>query len=302
MLPQFPHFKPLELTDKADIEAITTQYPPYSDFNFVSLFSWNIEDKARVSELNGNFILKFNDYIIQDPFFTFLGTNDISITIKTLLNQAKKDNIQKKLKLIPEVVISSLQKENQFIVQEDPDSFDYILSIPEMCEFEGSKYHKHRKHLHKFQQQYSNCKATILDLTDIMIQKQILSLFKQWQQDKQQSDIETANEFKAIQRLLINAIALNVFSIGIYNEDKIVAFIILDHNYNDYTTSHFVKYDRSYENITYFLRQQSSYELKRQGFLYLNIEQDLGIPTLRQAKLKWRPIEFLKKFTITLPE
>ncbi len=39
MLPQFPQFKPLELTDKSDIEAITKQHLPYSDFNFVSL--WN---------------------------------------------------------------------------------------------------------------------------------------------------------------------------------------------------------------------------------------------------------------------
>ncbi len=34
MLPQFPQFKPLELTDKEDIENFTKNFPPYSDFSF----------------------------------------------------------------------------------------------------------------------------------------------------------------------------------------------------------------------------------------------------------------------------
>ena len=44
MLPKFPEFKKLELNDKAVLHSVTALLPPYSDFNFTSLFSWNVND------------------------------------------------------------------------------------------------------------------------------------------------------------------------------------------------------------------------------------------------------------------
>ena len=56
MLPEFPKFKSIELSDKEDVEKITHKYPPYSDFNFVSMWSWDIKGEMRISEFYGNFM------------------------------------------------------------------------------------------------------------------------------------------------------------------------------------------------------------------------------------------------------
>ncbi|MGA9396241.1 MAG: hypothetical protein WCA83_14480 [Azonexus sp.] len=43
MIPDFPEFKPLELTDRAAIEAVVHAFPPYSDFSFTNLYAWNAQ-------------------------------------------------------------------------------------------------------------------------------------------------------------------------------------------------------------------------------------------------------------------
>src|SRR6185369_9800822 len=98
MLPKFPEFKKLELSDKADIEAITNKYPPYSDFNFTSMWCWDTRGEMMVSELNNNLVVKFADYITGEPFYSFIGTNDTNDTVRQLIGLATTQGIKPRLK------------------------------------------------------------------------------------------------------------------------------------------------------------------------------------------------------------
>ena len=70
MIPEFPEFKKLELSDKEEVEKITSKFPPYSDFNFVSMWSWNIENKIWISQLYGNLVVHFTDYLTDGTFLS----------------------------------------------------------------------------------------------------------------------------------------------------------------------------------------------------------------------------------------
>src|SRR3989344_5884162 len=107
-MPQFPQFKKLELSDKEEIEKFTGQFEPYSDFNFVSLYSWNTKDEFKICFLNGNFVVRFLDYDSLVPFYTFLGNTRVLDTLDTLTELAKSEGITTTLKMIPEV---NLEKE-----------------------------------------------------------------------------------------------------------------------------------------------------------------------------------------------
>ncbi|MCR4263195.1 MAG: hypothetical protein NUV98_00565, partial [Candidatus Roizmanbacteria bacterium] len=74
MIPLFPKFKFLELEDAEQINAIVTKYPPYSDYNFVSLWSYNVENKVEVSVHDNNLLIKFLDYTSSDYFYSCIGT------------------------------------------------------------------------------------------------------------------------------------------------------------------------------------------------------------------------------------
>ncbi len=54
MIPEFPNFKKLELSDREEVESVTNKFPPYSDFNFTSMWCWDINEDMRLSKLNGN--------------------------------------------------------------------------------------------------------------------------------------------------------------------------------------------------------------------------------------------------------
>ncbi|OGY35168.1 MAG: hypothetical protein A3E36_00640 [Candidatus Andersenbacteria bacterium RIFCSPHIGHO2_12_FULL_45_11b] len=77
MIPKFPEFKPLEMTDREEIIGYTSKFLPYSDFNFTSMWSWDIDGKIMVSELNGNLVVNFSDYVTSEPFYSLIGDNDI---------------------------------------------------------------------------------------------------------------------------------------------------------------------------------------------------------------------------------
>ena len=91
MIPEFPQFKKLELSDRKDLEKFTSKFPPYSDFNFVSMWAWDTKGEMQISQLNGNLVVQFTDYINGKPFFSFLGDSLVLDTIKTLLDFSKKN-------------------------------------------------------------------------------------------------------------------------------------------------------------------------------------------------------------------
>ena len=73
MIPGFPEFKKLELSNKEEIENFTSKFPPYSDFNFISMWCWDIKGETRISKFNNNLVVRFTDYLKGNPFFSFFG-------------------------------------------------------------------------------------------------------------------------------------------------------------------------------------------------------------------------------------
>ena len=137
MIPEFPEFKKLELSDKEDVEVFTKKFPPYSDFNFVSMWSWDIKGEMRLSQLNNNLVVRFTDYLTGDPFFSFLGDNEVNDTIKKLLEFSKSEGLRIKLKLIPECSIKNADI-TKYNIKEDEDNSDYIYNVQLISEYKGA--------------------------------------------------------------------------------------------------------------------------------------------------------------------
>lgn len=302
-IPIFPDYKKLELSDKAQIEAITKIFPPYSDYNFVSLWSYDTESDLRLSMLNNNLIIRFRDYITSEAFYSFIGEKKILDTIGKLLEYANKNKILGVLKLVPESVIHKNKNIFQlFAVSEDRDNFDYILSITEFCNLEGKKYKSHRKVINRFNNRYSDCDAKLLNLENLDIQNEIMELFFVWEKEKKKKRGETIHELTAIKKLFENPKYLNLLAMGLYHNNNLISFQIVDVSNTKYAESHFFKADPKYDGASHALRYTFSCELRKRGYEYINIEQDLGIVELRNKKMSWNPIRFLKKYTLAKKE
>ena len=127
MLPQFPKFKELQLPDVEDVQRYTAQYAPFSDFNFASLWSWNIDSSVLLSDLNGNLVVRLGDYVTGAVFYSFLGDSRVNDTVEALIDLSSRENLQPRLRLVPEVVAGQLDSD-RFSITEDDKHADYIFT------------------------------------------------------------------------------------------------------------------------------------------------------------------------------
>lgn len=300
MIPLFPKFKKLELKDKKEIEQFTRQFPPYSDYNFTSMYCYNTEDKMRVSRLNGNLVVRFQDYITGKLFYSFLGKTDSIKTADILLEYVKKKGLKPELKLIPEIVIASDKKiKKTFHVKADRDHFDYIYSVSRLSHLRGKKYYTKLKEARKFYKINRDAHLIKLDLRKENIKKEIVNVFAQWEETRGKIRKETRHEFTALKRFLRNSYSLHSLIIGAYCKDKLIGFSIAEVIHNDYAIHHFIKANFLYKNLFTVLYKKLGEELNSRKINWLNNEQDIGIPGLRHAKKLWRTLFFLKKYRIS---
>lgn len=294
----FPNFTKLEIEHQELIESVTQLHPPYSDFNFVSMWSYNVEDDLEFSFLNDNLILCFRDYITNQPFLTFIGNNDVVDTADSLIAHAKKHNLHEELKLIPEHSLSD-QLTETFTIKEDVDNHDYILSAHDIQTLPGTRYYSKRKLINKFMKRLDEgWKYETIDISDIKIQKQIIDVFNTWAKDYDKSPIETKHEYIALNRLLSHANNLDVHAIGIYFHDLLQGYIVYEIIHNDHAIFHFAKANPQYKELFTVLMKLAADALPQQ-IQYINYEQDLGLMHLREAKRYWYPSHYLKKYIVS---
>lgn len=299
-IPTFPSFSKLHLNHREAIERIISTFPPYSDFNFTSLWSYDTEELCAVSLLNNNLVVQFSDYIDNKPFLSFLGTKNVESTIDTLLNFSfKSEKLLKYLKLVPHHSIEVIKNKNgQYEILEDNDNHDYILSIQDMAELKGGKYYDKRNLVNRFNKKYPHIQSKILNISDTHTQKQMIELFLHWAKQKKRKVEETETEKRAILRLFALSPHIRCFAIGLFDNARMIGFATYELAHDLHGVMSFEKGDITYDGIYSVLNHETSKHLHKLGFKYLNYEQDLGIPGLKQAKRLWRPIHHLKKYII----
>ncbi len=297
MIPEFPEFKKLELSDREEIESFTKKFPPYSDFNFVSMWSWDIKDEMALSVLNGNLVVKFTDYLSGDPFYSFIGTNQVTETAKALLLSSENNDWEISLHLIPKDVAQHISTENQDLsVLEKIDHHDYIYSVESLVSFEGSLLKTQRNTLNSFTRKYPNFLAKVIDLSDPDIHFAILKLYKIWEIN---NNTNVPHEFLALKRCLTGAKKFNLFGLGIFINDELVGFNVNQKESEDFATCYFAKGNIKYSGVYSVLMNETAKVLSDvYSVKYYNYEQDLGLFNLRKSKKAFNPVYFLEKFSI----
>lgn len=301
MIPLFPIFKKIDIEDKKSIESYTHKHPPYSDFNFTSLWAWDTHDERMISKLNDNLVIRFTDYETGAPFFSFLGTNETEQTATELINFANKEGISPILRFVPEESIINL-KNSILKIEEDKNNFDYIFSVSELANLKGIKYKEKRHSSTKFTREHHKATFELKKINDSMLHNQIISVLKDWNNKKKTENKthDLKHEENAINRLfqeknegnlIVSCVLLNEIMIG-FSIDEILP--------SNYAISHFIKADYSHAGVYDFLNKNIAEYLATQNITLWNWEQDLGISNLRKSKTSYNPVNFLKKYKISL--
>lgn len=296
--PPFPSAKALALEDRDAVERITRRFPPYSDFNFLNLYSWDAGERVRLSSLNGNLVIRFADYLTDEPFYMFLGPHRPDETAATLLAQAAAEGIEPRLRLIPEAVAKELDPA-RFEVRNSSDQDDYIVCLASIAACEGRAWHRQRTAIRHFEAAHGSARFEALDLGDDAVRADLLALCARWCDRRRHARDEAADYDRDALGRCLASFSRHLSAFGLYVGDELAAFSLTEDLGDGYAIHHFEKAAHwSYAGIVPFFDRGVARLLLARGFRYLNLEEDLGLLGLRQAKRARRPVSYLRKFEV----
>ena len=292
MIPQFPQFKNIELSDKEELDRYTERFPPYSDFDFASVWSWDVKEEIGISILNNNLVIRFTNYTTGAPLLSYLGTDDVNETARELIRHSPDG----RLELVPEVSTIGLDP-TIFSVEEDLDQFDYVCKVENHITYEGKDLKSHRKLLQQFRNEHPNFEGVSLNMATNEAREEVAGVYKRWDESR---GFVTMSEAFAYERFLAGVHALNYTAVGIKVGGKLVAFHAASLPQGTCADALFSKADTNYRGVYATLDHVVAIDLLERGYTHMNIQQDLGIESLRKAKKSLHPAYFLKKYVVAL--
>jgi hypothetical protein len=292
MPPAFPSFKLLELSDQAAIEAVTRRYPPYSDLEFGSLWSWNVKGEIAWSLAGETLVFRLTDYDTGRPFLTFLGEGR-GVT-EDLLALSTASGWGATLRLVPEASALTLDPAH-FAIEESRDHFDYVYDLERYVTFAGGVLQTRRTYLNGFRRRYPGYVARPLDLGCSRVHAEISALWRVWEDNRGES---VPSERAAFTRFMEAQAHFDTIATGVFVGAALAAVDISVLLPDGYGNCLFKKADIRFHGAYAALMHETAKALLARDCTWLNCEQDLGLPGLRAAKLAFAPAGFLRKFSV----
>lgn len=179
-----------------------------------------------------------------------------------------------------------------YIVSEDRDNFDYLYLRQDLAELSGRKFHKKRNLIKAFSKNNSYEGKPLLEehMDDALL------ILENWHQSR-----EGMGDYTAAKEALDKAEPLQLCG-GIYYVDNVpVAYTLGEENSCGKSfVIHFEKAVAGYKGLWQFINQAFA-SILPDKYETINREQDLGTAGLRSAKLSYKPIAFVEKFTAIAP-
>lgn len=301
-LPDFPVFEPLSFHQREVINAYTSRYAPYTEYSFTTMWCWDLRQIAALSSLNGNLVIRSGEYATGLPYLSFLGEVRRRETALTLLAHSELALARSHLCFVPEISVAGSVEEftGWLDIQEDRSNFDYVLDLEALAVFAGPAFRGKRQAAAHF---YRACspKVRLLDLGEKKDQTLILSAFDTWAESRRKDENDVADELWALRRVFDVWNGRTLTCVGVFLDERLTSFSVAEIHNNGFAVGLFSKADARIRGAFEFLRQAQAHCLRGLGCKWLSIQQDMGVPGLRQAKLSYRPVQFLRKYTIYRP-
>ena len=285
-------FTILDLSTTNLINKYLIDFPPIiSEHTFTNLFAWSESRPVWICEINGGLIFLIKtDLCRNDEMVIFgppLGNLPLSEVFKKLGN-----NIIGGIRLTKNE-IDSLENES-LIINPDRDNSDYVYMTNNLADLASRKYAKKRSHIRHCLDNY-NCVYEHISENNI---NECRELLQRWCQIREcDLDPGLCGESQALHMTLNHFTDFSLFGGAIRIDDQIQAFSIGERLNQNTAVCHFEKAMPEINGLNQLINHWFAQNCLSE-FEFVNREQDLGIPGLRQAKESYHPNHLLEKFTV----
>lgn len=291
-------FKKITLNDKAWVDEIVfAQNSRSADFNFGNIYIWDKTYKQLAAKHNDRMITKIR--INGKSAFAFpIGSGDLSLTIKELKSFADMRGYPLIIKGIEEENISLLNSlfPGKFEFTETEESADYIYLAEKLSTYSGKALHGKKNHCNHFEKEFQDWE--FVPITRSLIPR-CLDMLLYWEEtNSARLDEGIEDEHDAIIRAFAAYEKLELEGGALIAGGKLLGFSIGEMCSSDCFNVHFEKADISI-NGAYPMVCREMVKLAMSShpeLVYINREDDVGLPSLRASKLSYKPEYLLKKY------
>ena len=293
-------FEEISIDKKDEINSYLKSLPGInSEKSFATLFVWRKGYNIKYAIADG--VLLLSSHLSgEDEYIGIILPKERSFNLKGAVNKIIgffKDGFVLRLYDSGTVEMLNDTFPDRFVISENRNSFDYIYSTEKLIRLSGKKYHTKKNHINKFKKLYPDCKYERLSAAD---KDECTALFDKWYSGKKDTD-GLDSEREAICEMFGEFDSLNLIGGGLRTDGELVAFSFGERLNSDTALIHFEHanndYIGSFTEINRCFLEREFADLK-----YVNREEDMGLPGLRQAKMSYKPEFFAKKFDAKLRE
>ena len=295
--------KEIKLEDQALFKSYFEKYPPQtSEFTFTNLYMWRNFYSFNFMEWKEHLLL-FSRNIFESRkipasgnkialyFFPPVGPNPSDIII-SLFEDLKDAEFHR----VPEQISENVRNHIKFSsldidILEDRDNWDYVYELENLKNLPGNQYRQNRRWLNKFLESY-DYDFKVLTENEVELCKK---LQLEWCVLRRcEDDEELKEEEQAIYDALDNFTALGFQGAVICVDDKCAAYTFGEMLNPQTLVIHVEKAHMDYEGAYQAIGNLFLKNIVK-DVIYINREQDLGVPGLRRAKESYKPIRMEKK-------
>ncbi len=201
---------------------------------------------------------------------------------------------------VPEQLVQILEAAlpGRIVKEESRGQWEYLYTQEDLAKLSGNRYHKKRNHVNSYKKHYGDVDYRDIDSSVI---EAVLSLQDEWCKWHECSNSPSLQaENTAINTVLSHWDDFPMLRGGaIFVEDNLVAFSVGEIVAGNTLGVHFEKGRCGYRGV---YQTMNTTFVQRAGAMcqFVNREQDLDEEGLRQAKMSYLPVDFLRKYSLTI--
>lgn len=293
-------FQKLDLSKAEQYKAYLTDCQERGcEYSLVNLFIWG---RQKVAFLNG--CLAFYSQYERRSVYPFpIGDGDLSAVLEAILHDARARGLVCRLVTMTATDCALLEElyPGKFRFHPDRTYCDYIYSIEKLAQLPGRKYQRKRNHVNRFYQDHPDCRTVEIDETMLPAVK---AMAESWYEKKMAADPQGDYHMErvALHRALEHWAELELTGLVLMENGQIIA-MTAGSFLNDTTFD--IHFEKALDEGAYAAINQAFAQFlheKHPQLLWLNREDDMGIPGLRKAKLSYYPDRLAVKFWAELLE
>ena len=294
------NFIPVTIENRDAIHAFL-QKSPYRncDFSFANIFCWKHKYNTHFCIEHGFLFFRFHASKDISGYMMPLGDGDLRMALDLLLEDARERDEYFRLFAITPEMFERIEAcyPGRFLYEADRSWSEYIYNSQALITLKGKKLQSKRNHINKFKRTYT---YEYLPITKEII-PDCLKLYCRWckenggcEEDKSlvEERQTTDTAFTYFEQLELRGGALRV-------DGEIIAYsygqAIGPDTFGVHAEKSLYEIDGGFSMIN---QQFAEHECSQ--YAYINREEDLGLDSLRQAKLSYQPAIIMPKGSVQL--